>query len=433
MHFDLLISNGTVFDGSGADGFVADVGIIGDRVKVVGDLSSATTSRRIDASGLAVCPGFVDPHTHCHVDVDKDILHCDNLIRQGITTVVSGNCGGCGWPFGEHLDKVSRLGFKSNYAMLVGHHTIRRIAMNRSANLYPDHEQVTAMQRMVRQALDEGAFGITVGYAQRHETTDEIIEVTRPAAEAGTIYASHIRSEGEGLLQAIAEIIQVAEQTGIRVNVSHLKTNGPANWDKLDIALKMMDDAQRRGIRITADRYPYIGWHGGSTNVMPSWCYAEAAKRGGKPRLKDADLIDRFRKAVDEHFAQLGGPEKLMFTSLKTPDPEVDGKTAADLMRQWNMELIDAALEIERRSAVSSIGAIGFTMCEENLRRIYQHPLVMIGTDGHLEVLGKFATHPRNYGTYPRVLGRYVREQKVLGLAQAIKKMTSMPADTFGI
>lgn len=434
MQFDLLITNGTILDGSGSKSFTADIGVTGDRLTAIGDLPRARAVRTIDARNLAVCPGFVDPHTHCHVDVDKDIMHCDNLLRQGITTVIAGNCGGSGWPVGEHLDKVDREGFKSNYAMLVGHHTIRRLAMAGTDKLYPEHEQISAMQDMVRQGLEEGAFGLTVGYAQRHETFQEIVEVTRTAAEAGTIYASHIRSEGEGLLQAIGEIIEVSQETGIRVQVSHLKAMGPANWNKLDIVLEMMEDAAHRGIDIAADRYPYIGWHGGSTNVMPRWCYEEARRRGGKNHLKDADIIDRFRQAVEDHLARFGGPDKLMFTSLKTPDPEIDGKTLADLMKSQNCELIDAALEIERRSAAGGgIGAVGFTMDEDNLRQVLQHPLVMIGTDAHLEVFGKFATHPRNYGTYPRVLGRYVRQEGILSLPEAIRKMTSMPTDRFRI
>ena len=434
MQFDLLISGGTVFDGSGSDGFVADVGVVADRISAVGDLSQADAVRRMDAANMVVCPGFVDPHTHCHVDVDKDIMHCDNLLRQGITTVVAGNCGKSGWPVGEHLDKVDREGFKSNYAMLVGHHTVRWQVMDMKDHSYPDHEQMTAMQNLVRQGLEEGAFGIAVGYPQRYETFEDIIRITRPAAEAGTIYASHIRSEAEGLLQAIAEIIEVAQETGIRVQVSHLKTSGPANWDKLDIVLKMMEDAAHRGIDIAADRYPYIAWHGGSTNVMPRWCYEEAERRGGKGHLKDADIVDRFRQAVEDQVAGFGGPDKLMFTSYKRPDPEIDGKTLADLMKLWNCGLVDAALELERRDgAGGGIAAAGFTMSEDNLRRILSHPLVMIGTDAHLEVFGRFATHPRNYGTYPRVLGRYAREEGILSLGEAIRKMTSMPAERFGI
>lgn len=434
MTFDLILGNGTIYDGSGAPGFGADVGICGDRIKAVGDLSEAGAERTIDVSGLAVCPGFIDPHTHCHVDVDRDNMHFDNMLRQGITTVIAGNCGSSGWPVAEHLAKVEREGFKSNYAMLVGHHTIRRIAMDGSASPWPDHAQTSAMQDLVRQGLDEGAIGITVGYAQRHETFKEIVDVTRPAAEAHTIYASHIRSETDGLLQAIAEIIEVAQETGIRVQISHLKASCPSNWDKVDIVLDMIEDACARGLDVAADRYPYIGWHGGSTNVMPRWCYEEASKRGGKEHLKDADVIERFRQWVHEHLANFGGPDRLMFTSLRNPDPEVDGKTVADLMRDWSMEAIDVALEIERRSAAGGgIGAVGFTMDEDNLRKVLAHPLVMVGTDGHLEQFGKFASHPRNYGTYPKVLGQYVREEGILELAEAVRKMTSMPAERCGL
>jgi N-acyl-D-aspartate/D-glutamate deacylase len=433
MDFDLIISGGTIYDGSGGEGFRTDLGIAGDRFSAIGDLSAATAQRTIDATGMAVAPGFIDPHTHCHSDVAKDIVHSDNLLRQGITTVIAGNCGGSGWPVGEHLAKVETLGFKSNYAMLVGHHTIRSIAMEGSESPWPSHEQTVAMQEMVRRGLDEGAIGVTVGYAQRHETFEEIVAVTRPAAEAGTIYASHIRSEGNGLLQAVGEAIEVAHETGIAVQISHLKTNGPSNWDKLEIVLAMIEDAVDRGLDVAADRYPYIGWHGGSTNVMTRWCYEEAQKRGGREHLKDPDAIEQFRHEVHGLLAGYGGPDKLMFTSLSEPDPEIDGKTVADLMAEWQLEAIDVALEIERRNVEHKIGAVGFTMSEENLMRILAHPLVMVGTDAHLEVFGVRATHPRNYGTYPRVLGKYVREEGIISLGEAVKKMTSMPAERYAL
>lgn len=367
------------------------------------------------------------------MDVDKGVLHSDNLLRQGITTVIAGNCGSSGWPVAEHLAQVEAEGFKSNYATLLGHHTIRRLAMEGAESPWPTFEQTVAMQDLVRQGLEEGALGLTVGYAQRHETFEEIVEVTRPAAEAGAIYASHIRSEGRGLLQAVAEAIEVAHETGIAVQISHLKTNGPAHWGKLEIVLTMIEDAVDRGLDVAADRYPYIGWHGGSTNIMTRWCYEEAGRRGDREHLKDPDIIEHFREEIAGLLAEYGGADKLMFTALATPDPEIDGKTVADLMDAWGVEAIDVALEIERRNAQSRIGAVGFTMSEDNLRRILAHPLVMIGTDAHLEVFGERATHPRNYGTYPRVLGRYVREEAIMSLGAAIRKMTSMPAERYGL
>ena len=433
MDFDLIITGGTIYDGGGGEGFRADVGVTGDRIRAVGELSDAAAGRTIDAGGMAVCPGFIDPHTHCHVDVDKDVLHSDNLLRQGITTVIAGNCGLSGWPVGEHLAKVEREGFKSNYAMLVGHHTIRRIVMEDADEPWPTREQTAEMQEMVRRGLDEGAIGIAVGYAQRHETFEEIVAVTKPAAEAGGIYASHIRSEDNALVQAVAEAIEVAHQTGIAVQISHLKTKGPANWDKLEMVIHMLEDAVAMGLDVAADRYPYVGWHGGSTNIMSRWCYEEAAKRGDRERLRDPDIIEHFRREVADLLANVGGADKLMFTSLAEPDPEIDGRTVADLMEAWDAEPIEVALEIERRNEQNRIGAVGFDMSEDNLRRILAHPLVMVGTDAHLEVFGRVATHPRNYGSYPRVLGKYVREEGIMPTGVAIEKMTSMPARRFGL
>lgn len=433
MDFDLIISGGTVYDGGGTEGFPADLGISEGTIAAIGDLAEATAPRTIDATDMAVCPGFIDPHTHCHVDVDKGVLHSDNLLRQGITTVIAGNCGGSGWPVGEHLATVEAEGFKSNYAMLIGHHTIRRIVMEDADGPWPTHEQALAMQDMVRRGLEEGAIGITVGYARRHETFEEIVQVTRPAAEAGTIYASHIRSEGPGLVQAVAEAIEVAHETGIAVQISHLKTMGPKNWDKLEIVFEMLEQANAMGLDVAADRYPYVGWHGGSTNVFTPWCYEEAERRGGREHLTDPDVIDHFREEVEGLLESFGGPDRLMFTPLAEPDPEIEGRTVADLMEQWDAEPIEVALEIERRNAENRIGAVGFTMSEDNLRRILAHPLVMVGTDAHLEVFGRVATHPRNYGTYPRVLGKYVREEAIMPPGEAIAKMTSMPADRFGL
>ena len=429
--FDLLIAGGTVYDGSGSEGFITDVGVIGDRIKVIGDLANASAARTINAKGMAVCPGFIDPHTHCHVDVDKDILHCDNLLRQGITTVISGNCGKSGWPVGAHLDKVDREGFKTNYAMLVGHHTIRRSFMAEREEEVATYEDIKTMQDMVAQGIAEGAIGLTIGYARAYELTDELVEVTRPAAEANTIVASHIRSEGEHFLQAVAEFLEVAQLTGIRAQISHIKADGVDNWDKVDIALALMENAVKRGVDVAADRYPYVASHGG-TDVMPLWCHFEARKRGAYEHLKDPDIVERAQKAIRHHVRRIGGPTQYCFTSFAEPDPEVDGKSLLDLMNAWNLDLFDAVIELQSRSwRGGGIGAAVFSMKEENLQRFLQHPLVMIGTDARLVVFGEGSTHPRNYGTFPRVLGRYVREQKLFSLGTAIRKMTSMPAERF--
>jgi len=434
MRYDIVIRGGTIYDGSGSPGFNGDVGIADDRIRAIGDLTEAHAGRIIDATGLAVCPGFIDPHTHCHVNVEDGLFHADNLLRQGITTVIAGNCGRSGWPVSEHFKQVEDNGFRTNYAMLVGHHTVRWRLIPSDDRRPPTHRELKEMQRMIEHGLSEGACGVTIGYAQRHEHWEELLAVLGPAAEAGTIFASHIRSESAELIQAVAELIELAEKVGIRAQVSHLKTLNPSNWGKLDIVLAMIEDAVARGIDVAADRYPYCAGHGGSTNMMPLWCYVEAKARGGKEHLKDPDLVDRFREAVDLHLAEFGGPDKIVFTSLKTPDPEIDGKTPADLQREWNCEMIDVALEVERRSdAAGGIGAMIFGMSEDNLRRILRHPLVMVGSDAALVGDRARPTHPRMYGTFPRVLGTFVREERLLSLPEAVRKMTSFAAERFGL
>ena len=200
MRFDKLIRNGMVYDGSGLPGFAADVGIEGDRIAAVGNLAGAEADEMIDAAGLAVCPGFIDAHTHCHVSVEQGLFHNDNLLRQGITTVVSGNCGRSGWPVGEHLDLVDKNGFKSNYAMLVGQHTVRWQLIDVEDRRFATPQELERMAELVQQGLDEGAFGLTIGYPQKYEPFNDLLKLAMVAGKAGTLIASHIRSESSALL-----------------------------------------------------------------------------------------------------------------------------------------------------------------------------------------------------------------------------------------
>ena len=231
-------------------------------------------------------------------------------------------------------------------------------------------------------------------------------------------------------MRAVAEMIEIAEDAEIPVEIAHFKMMGPKAWGKVDICLAMIDDARARGHDVTADWYPYGGWHGGSNNIMPSWGYVEAKKRGGYDALKEADIVERFRDGVQEMCDKVGGPDRLLFTSLEEAAPEIDLKTPAQLAEEWSCELIDVAIEISKRSRV---GAIGLAMREEDMVKIIKHPAVMVGTDAHQEVFGKFATHPRNYGTFPRVLAKYVRDDRALLWCEAIRKMTSMPARKIGL
>ena len=428
--YDILLRNGQLADGEADRLERADVALDRDRIAAIGDLRDAAAKRVVDAAGMVVCPGFIDIHNHASSDVAKGIFDCDNLVRQGITTLVAANCGGSPWPIGQDLDRVDERGMRQNYALLVGHNTIRRVVMRERYGGFATHDDVLKMQGLVQQALDEGAFGITGGYSPDQLTTDEIIEICRPAASAGAFYACHIRGEGKAVMRAVAEMIEIAEDAEIPVEIAHFKMMGPRAWGKADICLAMIHDERARGHDVTADWYPYPGWHGGSNNIMPPWAYSEAKRRGGEDALKDPDIIDRFRAGVQEMLDKVGGADRLLFTSLKKPDPEIDLKSPAQLAEEWDCELTDVAIRIAKRPGV---GAIGLAMREEDMRQIIEQPFVMVGTDAHEEVFGKYATHPRNYGTFPRVLAKYVRDEKVLGLCEAIRKMTSMPAHKIGL
>lgn len=431
MDFDILIKNGEVIDGTGRHGYRADVGIKMGKINFIGDLTDSTCLHEIDATGMVVCPGFIDPHTHVHVDVEKDIMHEDNLVRQGITTVMAGNCGRSGWPIGEHLRAVDDAGMKQNYATLVGHHTVRWELFGKD-----DQERILnalelrQMQDAVRRGMDEGAFGVTVGYARPWESSEEVLEFARPVGEFGGVYASHIRSEDTFLLAAVGEILDIAHHAGCAVQISHLKTLNRAAWDKLDTVFGMIDRAADRGLKVRADRYPYIGWHGGSTNALPPVAYRIKAQRGEWENLYDDDVEELIREHLQRMWDDRGGPETILFCSMAEPRPEVEGKHAAQLAEEWNCDLLEVGIRLEKMGKIS---AIGLTMSEENLRRILSHPLVGVGTDGHLVSDKRLKTHPRNYGTFPRVLAKYVRDEQVLELPEAIWKMSGMIAEQFGI
>ncbi len=431
MRYDIVIRNGTVIDGTGAAGKQRAVAIRAGRIAEVGELPDAVAADVvIDATGMVVCPGFIDAHNHAHVDVDKDILHEDNLVRQGITTLVAGNCGRSGWPVGEHLDKVDRLGMKQNYAMLAGHNTLRRALLGDNQAQFLDPWQIRAFQKLVDQAMEEGAFGVAAGYMRPYATNDELFAFARAAGRRGGLYASHIRSEDRHLLQAIAEIIELAQHAEAPVQISHLKTMNEPNWNKLDSVFHLIDDAVARGLRVCADRYPYTAWHGGSTNALPPIAYQIKQQRGSWQNLYDPDVVEVVREEVDAFWAEQGGPESLLFCSMKgDPMPEVENKTPGQLARAWNCDLLAVGIRLEE---IGGISAIGRAMSEDNLKRILAHPLVCVGTDGHQEANKGVQTHPRNYGTFPRILGKYVRDEKVLDLPQAIRKMSAMVAAQFG-
>jgi len=430
MTFDLLIRGGTVVDGTGAPGFVADVGIVGDRIHAVGDLSAAQARDVIDATGLTVAPGFVDVHNHASNEMDGGILNIpsvENQVRQGVTTLIAGNCGGSPWPIGEHLDAVAAAAIRQNYGLLVGMGTLRAQADvgNRPASA----EQIGRMQALAAQAMDEGAFGMSTGYFPDFVTTDEIAQVARPIALAGGIYATHMRNEADAVLDALAEAIEIGERSGCPVQISHIKTWGARAWDKAEAMLALIDEARARGLDITADRYPYPAAFGGVANIVPVPARIEAMERGGLEHLRDADLAEPIRAWAESYLADLGGPEKMVFAPLE-PMPDIDGKSLAQVAQERGEEPWRVGLELTVRGGVS---VIYFSMREENIRTFMRHPAVFAGSDGHLRVLGRGVSHPRNYGTFPRWIGHYGRDEGLFTVEEVVRKCSFMPARKLGL
>jgi len=431
MDFDIIIRRGMIADGTGAATYPNDVGIRGDTIAAIGDLSAARASRSIDALGLIVAPGFIDPHNHANDETAGGALaipKADNSLRQGVTTLVTGNCGGSSWPVAEYLSHLEQVPIRQNHAMLVGLGTLRAQA-GVSSSKPATAEQVAAMRTLAARAMDEGALGMSTGYFPAHVTIDEICSVAEAVAQRGGIYASHIRNEADGLLGALEEIVEIGARCRMPVQVSHIKTYGRRNWYKIDAALALLEHALERGVDIAADRYPYSACFTGISSLLPAWMRNEAHARGGWDSLIDPAWAPRVREAVADSFHLIGGPHNVLLAPMD-PHPDLDGKRLDEYAAETESDPADAAIDLIRQGGVS---CIYFTMSEDNIETFYRHPQVMGGSDGHLRVLGEGVSHPRNYGTFPRIIGHYGRDRGLFGVEEAVRKCTSIAAGRFGL
>lgn len=459
--FDIVIKNGTIYDGGGGEAFAADIGIKESHILEIGRIPHRRGALVLDAEGRNVCPGFIDAHDHTDIGLLVN-PKAESAVRQGITTVVSGNCGASPFPvadavFEEQRESVreeyqiewdwrdiagffSRLaeqGMAINYATLVGQGAIRGAVVGFNDRA-PSPEELEAMKRLVAENIRLGALGISSGleYAPgSFALPDEITELCRTAAENGGLYATHMRDEGDALLESLEETIEAARRTGIRLQISHFKVAYPRNWHKIDEALAAVEAADREGISIFCDRYPYCAGSTGLSFNFPLWA-REGTTEEFLRRLQDPTREKELRAYVEERKAKLGDWSKVVLTSVFTEKnrgfegksvqeaAEMTGKDAFTFMR-------DILVEENNR-----VGMVIFMMKEENLKKILSHPLVGVGCDGSAlapyGILGKGKPHPRHYGTFPRVLGKYIRDEKILPLAEMIKKMTSIPARHFG-
>ncbi len=462
--FDILIKGGTVLDGTGAEGFTADVGIVDDRIAAVGDLSESHAGRTIDASHRRVAPGFVDIHTHSDISV---LFHPqqESIISQGVTTQVVGNCSLCigfatdddifafeqrwlgvhglkiDWKDMEgHLRRVENSGVATNYVMLAGQGTLRKRVVGLE-HRPPTSEEMARMKAELHSAFQSGAWGISTGLEytpSQYADVTELAELSRVAAEYGGIYASHLRNEGDLLEEAVAEAIEIGERAGIAVQLSHHKAEGRRNWGKVRSTLRMVEEARARGLDVQLDQYPYTAFQTSmAVQFLPSWANVgdndTILARLTDPEQRAAILADIRANHAD--WDDLDSWDSVQIGVCRS-NRSLQGKSIADISRNKGQNPIETVLDIilEEKNFVS---AINFAINEDDIAYVMRHPLTMIGSDAvgtcPRGKMGEDRVHPRSYGTFPRVLGRYVRGMGVLKEAEAIRKMTSMPADRLGL
>ena len=435
--FDLIIRGGQVVDGTGNPWVRADVAVRGDRIARIGRLPGAAAERVIDAEGLVVTPGFIDPHTHAVRGI-FEVPTADNYLLQGVTTLTEGNDGASPWPLGEHLARIAETRISPNWAVFTGQGTIRRRVMG-SDDRAPTPDELDRMRRLVARAMEEGALGLSTGlfYVPGSFTgTDEVVALAAVAARYGGIYISHMRDEALRLLDSVRETIRIGEEAGIPVQMTHHKVIGRDMWGASVESLRLVDAARASGIDITIDQYPYAASQTSITAVVPQWAQAGGA-RELIARLRDPEARRRVREEIVyriEHDRGGGDPANIVI-GLCPWDPSLEGQSLADILAGRGREATsanaaDLVMEIVERGGAR---AIYHAMDEADVERIMQHPATAIGSDGGVSVFGASMPHPREYGTFARVLGRYVRERGVLTLEEAVRKMSGATAQRLGL
>ena len=435
--FDLLIKNGRIVDGTGTPWYEADVGIVGDRITRVGNLSGATAPQVIDATGLIVAPGFIDPHTHALRGI-FDVPNAESALLQGVTTLTEGNDGSSPYPIDRHYADIQDLRISPNWAVFVGQGTIRQRVIGFGLRKASPQE-MDRMKQMVRDAMEQGALGISTGlfYVPGSFTsTEEVIELSKVAAEYNGIYISHIREEAAQLIDSVQETIRIGEEAGIPVQITHHKVIGVENWGASVESLRLVDEARARGVDVTIDQYPYTASQTSINALIPQW-----AQAGGREEmLNRINSPETYSTIKNEVIAKIlydrgGGDPKNVFISRNSWDPNMAGKNLAELTMEAGMEptpenAAEIVFDIIRGGGATAVyHAIG----PEDVDRIMRHPATAIGSDGPVGVFGEGAPHPRQYGTFARILGHYVRERGVITLEEAVKKMSSQSARRLGI
>lgn len=460
LMLDYLIKNSIVVDGSGSEPIEANIGISGDRIAYIGK-NEIPAENIIDAKGLVVSPGFIDTHGHSEFTLLAD-GRAEGKLSQGITTEINGNCGLSAAPlfgeafeqresdlnelsikerwsgFREYFNILKKRGIAINFATLCGHGNLRASVMGYK-NTAPDEKSLNKMKELLSDAIKDGAKGLSTGLIYPpgvYSATEELIELCFSlfSHHPSLIYASHMRNEGDKLIEAISEVVRIGGESGVNVHISHIKTMGEQNWHKADSAIELMENARKSGITLTCDRYPYIAASTDLDSILPSWVYEGGVEEELK-RLKDKDAVWKikagFERVGDSYWQGI-----YVSSVTKSINKWMEGNSLFDIALKTGRSPVDALLDIliDERTRV---GAIFFSMNEDNLIKFLSLSYAMIGSDSSARSYSgptrKGIPHPRGFGSFPAFIGRYARDKGIMPLSEAIRKATSLPALTFGL
>jgi N-acyl-D-amino-acid deacylase len=431
---DYIIRNGKLIDGTGNQWQIKDVAIVNNKIAAIGTLSNWKGKKEIDAKGLIVAPGFIDVHAHIEGGETRNPL-ATNFIYDGVTSVITGNCGGSADHMKAYFDFIDSLGMSINVAALMGHNNIRKQVMG-TANRHATAQEMQKMEAIADKAMKEGAVGMSTGLIYIPGTfapTEEVVALAKVVAQNGGVYASHIRNEEDKVAEAVKEAIEIGRQAKLPVEISHFKVNGQNNWGRSDETLNLIKNARKEGIEVTIDQYPYTA---SSTNLgilLPDWVLADG-QDSILARLKNLSIrtkvkahsIDLIKRRGLTHF-------DYAFVANFKADTNYNGKNIRqiNLIRGQKDNALAEAETIVQMMELGGAQMVYHGMGDKDVKNIMAYPFNMAASDAGIAVMGLSRPHPRAYGTNARVLGKYVREEKVMSLEEAIRRMTSLPANKF--
>ena len=431
--YDLVIRGGRVVDGTGNPAYFADIGIADGKIVAIGKIRGRGQTE-LDAKGQVVAPGFIDVHSHAE-NIERLPL-AENFVRMGVTSLILGNCGSSRTDFSAYFDELEKIGFSANVASLIGHGSVRAQVIGRNTDRAPTSEELDEMKKLVEQAMAAGAVGFSTGLIYQPGTfagTDEIVELAKVAAAWDGIYVSHMRNEGRGVISAIEELLLIAREADIRAQISHIKAASESAWGLSEEMLALIEESRRAGLDITQDQYMYTASSTGMRQLIPN-----SAREGGREKFRErVSDPDTKEKIVQQMLRNLraSGREDYRYAAIAffRADPSLNGLRVPEAaMRKYGRDdlraQIDLIFELELEGSASGVF---HTMNEEDLRKFLQHPNTMIAADSSVRTFGSGVPHPRGYGNNARALARYVREEQVLSLEDAVRRMTSLPATTF--